>query len=257
MAGLGGMLVAVGCLFLGLRWMGNIPPEPTRVAADFSGAPSPWVGAVGADHALHAVQPVHAVHAVHVGRMDPVDLTPAIGRPLPAAPEPAVAPRQSSHFQLTGVVAANRANGDGLALIAIDGGFTRVIRVGAMVNGELSLQAVSADRAMLGPVGGPATLVLELGTSAASPRAVFRAEGGQSLRAGATAPAPASGDAGTTQLPVVLVGAMPPPMTVDADVLQQTAVVDLEPAVVSARVSEFQGLSHSERRRVRRLNASR
>ena len=248
MAQLGGVLLVAGCVLLGMRWMGDVQREPPRAAADFSGEPGPWVGAV------HAVQPVHAVNAVHVGRVDGVDLTPVIGRTSPAAPEPAVAPRQRSHFQLTGVVAAYPAHGDGLALIAIDGGFPRVIRVGAIVDGELLLHAVSADRAMLGPAGGRATLVLDLGTSAASQRGVLGAEDGKRSWAGADASAPASDDAKTTQLPVVLVGSMPPPMAVDDDALQPTAVVDLEPAVVSARV---QALSHSERRRVRRLNASR
>lgn len=245
MAGLGGTLVAAGLLFLGTRWMGDASPELPRAAADFSGAPDPVV---------HAAP---AVHAVHVDRMDPADPTLVGARPSPAAPLSAPPPRLSSRLQLTGVVATNPTDGGGLALIAIDGGLARVIRVGAIVDGELSLQAVSADRAMLGPAGGPATLVLELGTSAASPGGVLRADGAQRSWAAAVATAPAFDAAKTVQPPTVLAGNMPPPMTVDADVLQPTTVVDLVPAAVPAARPELQSLSHAERRRQRRLTASR
>ena len=239
MAGLGGTLVAAGLLFLGMRLMGDVPPELTRAAAEFSGAPG------------------HVVHAVNVGRIDQVDPATAVGRPSPAAPGPAPPPRQSSHLRLTGVVAANPTDGGGLALIAIDGGLARVIRVGASVDGDLSLQAVSWDRAMLGPAGGPATLVLELGTSAASPRGVLRAEGGQRSWAGAVTTAPASDAAETMQPPAALADSMLPPITMDAGALQPTAVMDLVPAAVPAGKAEFQSRSQSERRRLRRLNASR
>jgi hypothetical protein len=59
------------------------------------------------------------------------------------------------------------------------------------------------------------------------------------------------------QPPEVLAGSMLLPMTMDAGALQPTAVVDLVPAAVPAGKAEFRSLSQGERRRLRRLNASR
>lgn len=95
------------------------------------------------------------------------DLTPLFGATAPppvvvaeTAPPP---PPESSRFQLIGVVAARHAaRAQGVALIAVDGKTPRAYRVGAVVDGELVLQAVHARAATIGPRGGVALVSLEL-----------------------------------------------------------------------------------------------
>lgn len=75
--------------------------------------------------------------------------------------EPALAAR----FKLVGVMAprpGERAAGQGIALIAVDGKPPRPFRVGATVDEALVLQAVARREATLGPAQGPAAVRLEL-----------------------------------------------------------------------------------------------
>ncbi len=99
------------------------------------------------------------------------DLTRLLGAdPAPAATaEPdAAAPPPPSRFALLGVVAPRHAAGqgrstrEGVALIAIDDQPPRAYRVGARVDGDTVLQAVSARGAELGPRGGPVQVALQL-----------------------------------------------------------------------------------------------
>ncbi|HMO48977.1 MAG TPA: hypothetical protein PKB14_23510 [Rubrivivax sp.] len=86
--------------------------------------------------------------------------TDAVPVGLPAA-EPAQA---DPRFRLVGVVAprAARAGAPGVALIATDGKPAKAYRVGAVVDGELVLQAVRSRGASLGPRGQEAQVDLQL-----------------------------------------------------------------------------------------------
>ncbi len=98
------------------------------------------------------------------------DLTRLLGSaPVPvgeAAPPPVA---ESSRFRLLGVLAPKPAKpaaaarpATGVALIAIDGKPPRAFVVGARVDGELVLKAVSHRSASIGPLQGAAGMVLEL-----------------------------------------------------------------------------------------------
>jgi hypothetical protein len=82
--------------------------------------------------------------------------------PSAVTPQPAV-----SRYQLSGVLAAARADGPGIALISIDGGSAQAFRVGAAVDGDLVLKGVSPSGATLGTASGPATVRLEVTYGAA------------------------------------------------------------------------------------------
>ncbi|MEY2690080.1 MAG: ral secretion pathway protein, partial [Pseudomonadota bacterium] len=92
---------------------------------------------------------------------------------LPPAPATAAAPAQASRFRLGGVMAPlssrvaspgakGRAAVLGVALLSTDGKPARAYRVGAAVDGDWVLQAVSQRGAQLGPQGAPVALQLEL-----------------------------------------------------------------------------------------------
>lgn len=102
----------------------------------------------------------------------PVALEPAAGdwvRVLGGAPvaAPAAAPEAiagaATRLRLLGVIAPQTVPGrQGIALIAIDEGPPRALRVGAVVVGETVVQSVHRRGATLGPAGGPAEIELEL-----------------------------------------------------------------------------------------------
>lgn len=83
--------------------------------------------------------------------------------------EPALA--DDSRFQLMGVVAPRGAphSAQGVALIAIDQEPPRVVRTGAVVDGDVVLLAVNTRSAELGPRGGPASIELTLPEPDAAP----------------------------------------------------------------------------------------
>lgn len=109
------------------------------------------------------------------------DLTRLFG--VDAAPVAAAAQAPAdSRFRLIGV-AAPRATGEGLALIAVDGKPPRAYRVGASVDGDTVLQAVRARGATLGLRGGPAVVTLEI------PPLPAAATGALPLPSGAPVPA--------------------------------------------------------------------
>ena len=83
----------------------------------------------------------------------------------------AAAPQQhpeSERFQLVGVIAPPGATQGGFALIALDGQPARPWRVGATVDGNTSLLAVSKRGAEFGPPGGPTAFTLQLPEPAAA-----------------------------------------------------------------------------------------
>ena len=91
------------------------------------------------------------------------DFSKLLGREPVAAAAPTVQAEASSRFRLVGVVAPkSSSSGEGLALISIDGKPARHYRVGAVVDGDTTLLAVSARGAELGPRGGPASATLNL-----------------------------------------------------------------------------------------------
>jgi len=128
-----------------------------------------------------------------------------------SASEPAEAPAQpaaESRFKLLGVVAPKRAGawhaGEGVALLTVDGGPPRTVRVGAMLDGEYSLLAVEARSVTLGRAGVPAfSLQLAPPTEAAA----------GTLPVAAPSPVILGGNAGGNGAPPLVVGnANLPPM---------------------------------------------
>lgn len=113
---------------------------------------------------LAGASPVAPAHTVPVGdvAVPNADLTRLFGaEPAPVATEAAPAP-ESSRFQLIGVVAPKVAGAPGLALIAVDGKPPRPFKMGAVIDGDLVLQAVQARGVEIGPRGATATVRLEL-----------------------------------------------------------------------------------------------
>ncbi|MFM7506076.1 MAG: hypothetical protein ACKO3M_05860 [Rubrivivax sp.] len=119
------------------------------------------------------VQPAPVPAGVQVADATPVlqaDLTRLLGADPPPAPAaaPEAAPPPSARFALLGVVAPRgsaaqgRSTRDGVALIAVDDRPPRAFRVGARIDGDTVLQAVSARGAELGPRGGPVQVALQL-----------------------------------------------------------------------------------------------
>lgn len=137
------------------------------------------------------------------------DLTRMFGSappPVSAAPAAVV---ESNRFRLFGVVAPVVSEGaippskTGVALIAIDGRPARAYKVGARVDDDLVLQAVSRRSASIGPAEGAATVVLELPlpvppTTGTLPRAM---PGGEDGRAMAQPAAPIRPPPYPTQMP--------------------------------------------------------
>lgn len=87
---------------------------------------------------------------------------------VPVVVAPQAAP--DARFQLVGVVApqSRRADGEGVALIAVDGKPARAYRIGAVVDGEHVLQSVQPRGAALGPRGGAAVVALQIPPPAAA-----------------------------------------------------------------------------------------
>ncbi len=96
------------------------------------------------------------------------DLTRLLGAdaPPPAeTPPPAQAVNTDPRFTLVGVVSPRSetaARREGVALIATDGEAPRAYRVGAVIDGDQVLQAVSQRGALIGPRNAPPTVSLEL-----------------------------------------------------------------------------------------------
>lgn len=129
-------LVAAGAAFWGLRLM--VRPAPL---------------------------PVH-VQAVDTRVIAGGDFVRMFGAaPLVEGPAPVA---ESSRFKLLGVLApvtrkdASTHSQGGVALIAVDGKAAKPYAVGAALDADLILQAVERRSASIGPVGGAASVVLEL-----------------------------------------------------------------------------------------------
>jgi general secretion pathway protein C len=125
-------LLAASAVYWGLKLFSRSEPLP------------PQVMTVGATQSLQG---------------DPTRLFAAPKSETPVA----AAPPASSRFKLFGVVAPTRDHSRaGVATLAVDGGPARVYRVGAVVDGESVLLAISQRGVQIGPRGGPAAIELPL-----------------------------------------------------------------------------------------------
>jgi general secretion pathway protein C len=117
---------------------------------------------------LWSSSPTAPAHTVAVPAAAPpkADLTRVFGAPAaaPASTRAApVEPALASRFKLLGVAAPReRDDGAGLALIAVDGKPARGFKVGAVVDGNLVLQAVHPRGAAIGVSGAAPSVSLEL-----------------------------------------------------------------------------------------------
>jgi general secretion pathway protein C len=113
--------------------------------------------------------PEAPAHAVAVGAATVVkgDLARLLGAaPVATAAAAEANPEASSRFRLLGVMAPKagraEASGQGFALIAVDGKPPRAFAVGAQLDTDLVLQAVSLRTASIGPPEGAASVRLEI-----------------------------------------------------------------------------------------------
>jgi len=106
--------------------------------------------------------PAHAVTVSASASVASADLSRLFGSTRVAADAPQPEPAADARFKLVGVVAPKSAAAAGLALIAVDNKPPRPVSLGGVVDGSLVLLAVNHRRAELGPVGGAATVRLEL-----------------------------------------------------------------------------------------------
>jgi general secretion pathway protein C len=92
------------------------------------------------------------------------DLSRLLGVDAPVPVATTEEPPADARFQLVGVFSplASRAAGEGLALIAVDGKPAKAFRVGAVVEGQTVLQAVSIRSAKLGPRDGATQVALNI-----------------------------------------------------------------------------------------------
>ena len=128
--------LAASVAFWGLRLLVTSPATPTQAVAVSDGA-----AANGDVSRLLGVSP------------KPVDNEAQV-----------VAPEIASRFRLTGVMAprSNATSAQGVALISVDGKPPRAFGVGARVDGDLLLQAVSLRTASIGVAQAAPSIVLEL-----------------------------------------------------------------------------------------------
>ena len=93
------------------------------------------------------------------------DLTRLLGAPAEDVRPVAQAQEASSRFRLLGIVAPKQAHAGeahGVALIAVDGKPPRAFAVGARVDDDLVLRAVSLRTASIGSAAGQKSVVLEI-----------------------------------------------------------------------------------------------
>jgi general secretion pathway protein C len=92
------------------------------------------------------------------------DLSRLFGATASAGAPVVAAPAVSSRFRLVGVAApkAGSSATGGVALISVDGKPPRPYRVGAAVDGDLTLRAIDLRTAALGPRDGKDTVILEI-----------------------------------------------------------------------------------------------
>lgn len=121
---------------------------------------------------LLAQSPKAPAHVVPASQSSALrgDLARLLGTTSVAVAAAAPAPAAASRFKLIGVAAPKGSQPQliGVALIAVDGKPARAYRVGAKVDGELTLRALDWRTASLGPADGAGSLVLEMPPRAAA-----------------------------------------------------------------------------------------
>lgn len=173
--------VAASLAFWGLRWIARptgVPSNASSVALDG--------GAHGDTHRLLA---------------GPAPTIPGV----PAA-DAGAASALAARLKLLGVVAPRSGTDQGVALMSIDGKPPRAVRVGGVVDGEMTLLSLNQRGAQIGPSQGPALLTLDLPALPPPPT------GALPPPTGVTTTAPGMPMAGPgTPAPGLLPGRMPPP----------------------------------------------
>lgn len=109
--------------------------------------------------------PAAPAYAVAVGDAGTVrgDLSRLLGSAPVATVAAAAVPEAASRFRLLGIVAPkNAAASNGVALIAVDGKMPKAYSVGAQLDGDLVLQAVSLRTASIASGQGAPVITLEL-----------------------------------------------------------------------------------------------
>lgn len=145
--------------------------------------------------------PAYAL-AVGDGAVMRGDLNRLLGAaPAAAADALPAAPELSSRFKLMGIMAPKQAAqaasagapGPGFALIAVDGKPARAYAVGASLDSDLVLQAVSLRTASIGPAQGAPALRLEMPPLPTPATGTLPALGDGSAPVATPAPSPAPG----------------------------------------------------------------
>jgi general secretion pathway protein C len=111
----------------------------------------------------NTIEPVNAPSRVTTVDPNRSDQTRSTSAYLPPA-APMAAPASTGDFKLVGVVAPREsvAGSQWVALIAVNGEPARAFSIGAMVDGDIVLRAVSARGAILGPREGSVAMALEV-----------------------------------------------------------------------------------------------
>jgi len=151
--------------------------------------------------------------------------TRMLGEPVSATVPAAPARAAESRFVLSGVVAPTRADGTGIALIAVDGKQAGAYLVGASVDGDVVLKSVGRRGVTLVPADG-APIVLELPRPAPPATGVLRAA------VASTAPPTPTTAAGTAA------PAAAPAAVATVSATTATAVAEVDPAPTSELVQE-------------------
>jgi general secretion pathway protein C len=69
----------------------------------------------------------------------------------------------AARIKLIGIVAPKReGDGTGVALLSLDGKPPKAVRIGAMIDGDMTLQSLTQRSAAIGPAHGPAVTTLDL-----------------------------------------------------------------------------------------------
>jgi general secretion pathway protein C len=166
--------------------------------------------------------PEAPAHAVPVGAAIAVrgDLARLFGAAPVSTAAAVAAPEASSRFRLLGVMAPKggaraEASGQGVALIAVDGKPARAFAVGAHLDTDLVLQAVSLRTASIGSPEGVASVKLEIPPLPAPatgtlPSGNIGASVGNIIPPAPLVPPPVAAQAIPATAPPVMVAAPPP-----------------------------------------------
>ena len=148
------------------------------------------------------------------------DLSRLLGATAVAGAENAApAPELASRFKLLGVMAGKQRDGAGFALIAVDAKPARAYPVGARVDGEMVLQAVSLRTASIGPSQGNTAVTLEVPALPVAATGTLPSAGEGVKFGAAVAPPPA-----VSPVPAATVAPPPPPRPLPAPVAGRPAL---------------------------------